>query len=216
MEALISKGKVVRGFLGVIPVALNPSQREKYGVPKGGALIESVSDGTPAARAGLQVEDVVLKINGVPVEDDVDFRYKIADMKPGETVELLVKRDGKELTVKATLEEAPDPTKAEEPSKSEAGTGRIGIRVEGLTPETRRQFKLDNVRDGVVVVEVEQGSAADEAGLEPGDVIVRAEGRPVTSPNDLAEIVRKAKSGSRIGLVVHRGKSRTLVSVEVP
>ena len=216
MEALISKGKVVRGFLGVVPVALNPSQREKYGVPKGGALIESVSDGTPAARAGLQVEDVVLKVNGVPVEDDVDFRYKIADMKPGETVELLVKRGGKEMTVKATLEEAPDPTKIEEPAKAETGAGRIGIRVEALTPETRRQFKLDSVQEGVVVVEVEEGSAADDAGIEPGDVIVRAEGRAVTSPNDLAEVIRKAKSGTRIGLVVRRGKARTLVSVEVP
>lgn len=216
MEALITKGKVVRGFLGVIPVALTPAHREKYGVPRGGALIETVSGDTPASRAGLMPEDVVLKINGQPVEDDVDFRNKIADSAPGETVELLIKRAGKEMTIRAKLEEAPE-VGGESGTRPEArGTRKLGIRVEALTPEARREYKLEDVREGVVVVEVEGGSPADDAGIQPGDVIVRADGRAVTSPNELADAVQKARSGSKMNLVIQRGKTRTLVSVEVP
>lgn len=214
MEALITKGKVTRGFLGVVPVALTPAQREKYHVPKGGALLQSVSAGTPAEKAGLQVEDVVLKVNNQQVEDDVDFRNKIAEAHPGDTVELVVKRDGKEITVRAKLEEAPELASASDTTRSE-GTGKIGVKVEAITPETAKQYKLEDIRQGVVVVEVEAGSPADEAGIQPGDVIVRADGTRITSPNDLANILTKAKSGP-ISLVVRRGKSSTLVSVELP
>jgi len=215
MDSLISNGKVVRGFLGVVPSALTPAQRQRYGVPKGGALIETVSEGTPAAKAGLQVEDVVLEINGRPVEDDVDFRNKIAEGTPGQTVDLLVRRGGKNLTIKVKLEEAPELTSASTTREETAGTGKIGIRVEPLTPDSARRYNLGDVREGVVVVEVENGSPADDAGIQPGDVIVKADGQRVASPNDLAKILSNAKTGP-VDLVIRRGKSSTLVSVEVP
>jgi len=215
MDSLISRGKVVRGFLGVVPSALTPTQRQKYAVREGGALVETVSEGTPAAKAGLQVEDVIVKVNGKPVADDIEFRSLIAAAAPGDTVELLVRRGGKDVTIKAKLEPAPDLTASAEP-QAPKGSGRIGIAVESLNADSARQFNLGDLREGVVVVRVEAGGAADEAGVEPGDVLVRVNGRDVKTPAEFDKVISDAKSGDRLSVVVRREKARSLVTIEVP
>jgi serine protease Do len=215
MEALVSKGKVVRGFLGVVPTALTPAQRDKYGVKTGGALVESVSEGTPAFKAGLQPEDVILKVNGKDVEDDVDFRNIIAASSPGDSVELLVRRGGKDTKITAKLEPAPELGVAQKPG-AEAGSSKLGVKVERVTPDAAKKYNLGSIERGIVVVQVESGSPADEAGVQPGDVIIRANGRDMETPADLEKAISGAKSGDRIPLVLRRDKSRTLVTVEIP
>lgn len=214
-DSLITKGKVVRGFLGVVPGSLTPAQREKYGVKSGGALIEGVSEGTPAAKAGLQVEDVIVKLNGDAIEDDVDFRNRIASVGPDETVQITVKRGGKDVNVRAKLEAAPE-IGSQGAAAEPTGAGKIGVKVEAVTPESARRYNLGDLNTGVLVVEVEAGSAAEQAGIQPGDVILRANGRDVKSPNDLTAAVGSAKSGARISMVVRRDKARSLVTIEVP
>jgi serine protease Do len=215
MDALITKGKVVRGFLGVVPAALTPAQREKYGVREGGALVESVSEGTPAAKAGLQVEDVIVKVAGKPIEDDVSFRDIIAMAAPGDSVDMVVRRSGKDVKVTAKLEPAPEIGAAGAPS-APSGVGKLGVKVESVNPDTSKRYNLGDISGGIVVVQVEAGSPADEAGIQPGDVIIRANGREMASPADLDRSVASAKSGDRIPLVIRRDKSRTLVTVELP
>jgi len=174
-----------------------------------------VSEGTPAAKAGLQVEDVIVKVNGKPVADDIEFRSLIAAAAPGDTVELLVRRGGKDVTIKAKLEPAPDLTASAEP-QAPKGSGRIGIAVESLNADSARQFNLGDLREGVVVVRVEAGGAADEAGVEPGDVLVRVNGRDVKTPAEFDKVISDAKSGDRLSVVVRREKARSLVTIEVP
>ncbi len=215
MEALITKGKVVRGFLGVVPTALTPAQREKYGVKAGGALVETVSEGTPAAKAGLQPEDVIVKVNGRDVEDDVDFRSVVASAAPGETIELVVRRGGKDVRVSAKLEAAPEIGVAQGTEPDSVG-GKLGIKVERVTRESAQKYNLGEITRGVVVVQVEAGSPADGAGVQPGDVILRANGREMESPGDLDAAIRGLKSGDRVPLVIRRDKTRTLVTVEIP
>ncbi|NLH98381.1 MAG: PDZ domain-containing protein [Chthonomonadales bacterium] len=214
-DALISKGKVVRGFLGVVPTALTPAQREKYGVKSGGALVETVSENTPAAKAGLQPEDVIVKVNGKDIEDDVDFRNVIAWTNPGETVEIVVRRGGKDVKLTAKLEAAPDLGVADASGPS-AGGSKLGIKVERVTPDSARKYNLGDIQRGVVVVQVEAGSPADEAGVQPGDVILRANGREMTAPADLDRALSGVKSGDRIPLVIRRENARTLVTVVAP
>jgi serine protease Do len=216
MEQLITKGKVTRGFLGVIPRALTPVERQRYGVPKGGALITSVSADTPAARAGLQVEDVVLRFDDHAVKDDIHFRELVAITPPGKTVEIVVRRGGKELTLRATLDTAPDLlARTTEPTIEGAGS-KLGVRVEPVTPETAKRYNLGNLNTGIVVVEVQAGTPADEAGLQPGDVILRANQRPIRTPTELSNILNSLKSGDSIPLVVQRGKDKLLITPRIP
>jgi len=215
MNQLITRGKVVRGFLGVYPRALTPEEARRYGV-KEGALIAQVSEGTPADRAGLQVEDVIVRFDGKPVKDDVALREIVARTAPGKKVDIVVRRNNREQTLTATLDTARDePVPAQEEPAEERG-GKLGVRVEAITPETVRKFNLSDRATGVVVVDVVSGSPADEAGLQPGDVIVRANGRDIRTEADLKALADGLKSGDTANLVVHRDKTRTLVTVRMP
>jgi serine protease Do len=216
MEQLISRGKVTRGYLGLMPRNPNPDERQRYGVPAGGVLVEGVSDNTPASRADIQPGDVIIRFDGQPVKDEIAFREMVARTAPNRQVEIVVRRNGREQTLKATLEAAPDmQARAEERSGDEAAGGKLGIQVAPITPETARQFNLGGLKDGVVVVEVQPGSPASEAGLQPGDVILRANGRDIRSADDLTSIVKGMKRGDGVALVVQREKNRLLITVEV-
>lgn len=216
LNQLISKGRVVRGFLGVAPRALKPDERTRYGVKEGGALVESVNDDTPASRAGLQPEDVILQVDGKPVADDISFREMIARAEPGKRVSLLVRRNGKDVALSATLGTPPDDQAKLTPSKDEEGSGKLGIKVESVNAENRKTYQLKDNQVGAVVVEVEQGGAASDAGIEPGDVIVRANGAEIRSSADLAAAMKGVKSGQRVSMVIQRAKTKILVSVTMP
>jgi serine protease Do len=215
MDQLITKGKVTRGYLGVGPASLKYDEKQKYGVSSG-ALITQVKEDSPASRAGLQLGDVATRVNGKPVMDDAGFRDLIARAAPGSKVEITVRRDGRDHTLTATLGTAPDgPVEASPPVQRETA-GKLGVRVEALTPDTAKKYNLSAGATGVVIVEVQQGSAAEEAGLQPGAVIMRANGRDVHTPDDLAAAMKNVKSGDSVNLVVMADKARSLVTVKIP
>src|SRR5262249_35403659 len=107
MDQLISKGKVTRGFLGVVPAPMSYDEKQKAGVSSG-TLIRTVSETSPASGAGLQPGDVVTRVNGKPVSDDVAFRDMIAAAVPGSRIEMTVHRDGRDRAITATLDTATD------------------------------------------------------------------------------------------------------------
>jgi serine protease Do len=219
MDQLIRSGKVVRGFLGIRPTALTPVARQNYKVTDG-ALVEEVNEDTPAARAGFQVEDVVIRYNGKAVRDDIQFRDLVARTAPGTKVDVVVMRNGREQTLTATVGEVPtevagpaapaNPTRVEEKQE-----GRLGIAVEPITADNAKELGIRNVGTGVVITRVEPGSPAAEEGLRPGDVIVRANGRDVRSADDLKNAVAGLKAGDTSRLVVQRGKTKVLMTVAV-
>ena len=225
MEQLISTGKVTRGFLGLVPRALTFAERRDSNL-KNGTLIESVTDQneqghpSPAARAGFEPGDIVTKINGNAVQDDVAFREIIAATKPGTKVVFTVIRSGKEQTLTATLDEAPDiqaaAVRQQEPRRPQAPVSKLGARLESVTPELEKKYNLGSGPAGAVVVEVEPGSPAAEAGLRPGDVIIRANGKPMATANDVTAFTGGLKSGEKVALVIFRDKTRTLLSVQIP
>jgi len=88
--------------------------------------------------------------------------------------------------------------------------------VEPVTPETAKRYNLGNLNTGIVVVEVQAGTPADEAGLQPGDVILRANQRPIRTPTELSNILNSLKSGDSIPLVVQRGKDKLLITPRIP
>ena len=217
MDQLITTGKVTRGYLGLSPRALTFAERRDLSIGNG-VMIASVVNETPAARAGFEPGDVVIKIDGKPVQDDVAFREAVAAAKPGTKVEFTVLREGKPRTLTATLEEAPDLQAAarqiEEQQK--AVVSKLGARFETVTPELEKKYNLGSGPAGAVIVEVEPGTAAAEAGLRPGDVVIRANGKPIAKAEDINTVANGVKSGDRVALVIFRDKSRTLVNVTIP
>ncbi len=210
MDQLIDKGKVVRGYLGLLPADLTPVLADKLGV-KQGALVESVDKDSPASKGGIQVKDVITSVNGKPIRSGVELRRVVQSLAPGTQAKVVVVRDKKEKTLTVKLGEAPT---GEEDATTETG-GRIGLSVQPLTPETAKELGVDSSVKGVVVRKVDPGSAADRAGIKVGDVITEIDDTAVTSVASFSKAERQLKKGDTAIVVVQRGDRSVIVEMPV-
>src|SRR4029434_8137081 len=175
-DQLVASVQVWRAWLGVTLADLTPEIAEGFGIDaRNGVVISSVLKNQPAEKAGLQRNDVIIEVDGQPVSDLQKFRLKVADTPVGRRVPVTVLRDGKRMSVTVTL--GPRDTQVaasnEAPPPHEETLG--GLTVREMSADERNE---SNVEHGVVVTEVEEGSAADEAGLQPNMVIEDAGGQP--------------------------------------
>jgi serine protease Do len=207
-EQLQATGHVSRGKLGVGVQGVDQALAESFGLDKPrGALVSSVERGGPADEAGLKEGDVILAFDGQPVDSAGQLPAAVAAAKPGRKVELQVWREGASHKIDVTLGEVTD---ANQVAASGAGAegGRLGVMVRPLSPAELSSAQLEA---GLVVEEV--AGAAAEAGIQPGDVVLSANGRPVGDVEQLRSIVAGAKS--RVALLVQRGEARIFVPVEL-
>jgi serine protease Do len=180
MEQLCSTGKVARGFLGVATSRANAELSDElkgmYGV-KGGALVESVSAGTPAERAGLKSEDVITSFDGRPVDNYGDLEEAVQSTPPGKQVKVGIVRARQPQSLTLKLAERPDEARL-------AGQPRPGAPADEPAPAALNDWGFavsSGPQGGVVIARVQSGSAAEEAGLAPGDTIMAAGGKPISS-----------------------------------
>jgi serine protease Do len=194
MDQIVGHGKVVRGYLGLYPQDVTPPLARQFGLNKpGGALVSGLKPDAPAAKAGLRDGDVILELNGQPVESANDLRLRVSQSAPGTTVKLAVSRDGKVQDVNVTLGELPPDKLAEDNSgPSENSGGLEGVNVEELTPDTLQQLQLPSGTRGVVVTNVDASSAAAAAGLDRGDVIEEVNHKPVHNITEYKQAVAAA------------------------
>lgn len=211
-EQIIDHGSVTRAYLGVMIQKLTPELAASFNVKSNhGALIGAVRKDTPGAKAGLKEGDIVTAINGKKYDDVGRFRNAIALMSPGNTVDLTVLRDGKELHLKATLEELPD---SAEPASTDSGTmNRWGFALQNLTPELAKQLNL-SVKSGVVVTDVKRGSIAHRAGLQPGVLIEQLNRKPVHSVNEFKSVLENTADGDSLLLLITDGESSRFVALK--
>lgn len=208
VEDLRDDGKVERGWLGVSLQPLDRELAQALGTTDTkGALIAAVEPGTPAARAGLRPGDLVLAAGERRVESPRDLASAVADAKPGAQIALTVVRDGRRMEQQVTLGAQPDrrsDVAARRGQDSQPGTGSLGL---ALGPRQGGE--------GAVVARVAPGSVADERGLRPGDVILRAGDRDVSGPSDVVTAVEEARRAGRpaIALQVQRGDARTFLAL---
>jgi serine protease Do len=196
-EQLIASGKVKRAWMGVTLAELTPELAEGFGIKDSrGVVVQSVLEGRPAARAGLKRNDVIIELNGAPVTDMQKFRFRVADMPVGSRINLVVLRDGRRLPVTLTLAERTDEAVAQ--ARPSGGDGTVlapgGLRVRDLTTEEKAG---PSAPSGVVVTEVENGGAAQEAGLQEGDLIEEVGGKPLTSAKAFARVLGDAKAAGK-------------------
>lgn len=213
IEQLIQKGKVTRGWLGVVIQPVNAATAKAFGLDQPrGALVGDVDPDGPAAKAGLQRGDVIVKLNGTPVEETRDLRNRIALTAPGTAVKLTIIRDGKPRDVEVKLGELPE---RQERARRSGDSWRPldGVDVQDLTPRIAAQLGLPRDASGVVVTQVNPASPAAEAGLRRGDLIVEVNRRPVASVSAFERAIREAGDGPLL-LLVNRGGSTMYVVIE--
>jgi serine protease Do len=207
VDRLVTDGKVTRGYLGVTIQPVTPDLAKAFNLPdENGALIGGVQKDTPAAKAGLKAGDVVIELDGKKVSDSQHFRLMVAQTPPRTKVTLKLLRDGKEKTLPVTLGTLPselggtdsDASERSQQSKSDA---LDGVEVADLDSRTRQQNNIPSDVQGALITRVEQGSAAETAGLKPGDVIIEIERTPVANADEAVELSEKVK-GDRVLLRV--------------
>jgi serine protease Do len=211
-EQLRKNGRVVRGWLGIRAQDIKPQMASSLGIFRGTemAVVTEVTEGSPAAEAGIKNGDLLVEFNGRPVPKSSEFPGVIADTPPGQKVTLKVIRDKKEQTISVKIGELADESDAGQPI--EARDAEIGVRVQRITPEGARRLGLSSTK-GVMIVEVQSGSPADQVGLEPADVIREVNQRPVNNVKDFQRAVRQARRGDRLLLLVQRGDNAVFFAV---
>src|SRR5205807_2336966 len=187
LPQLRQKGRVVRGFMGVQPQAITADMVDQLGLKSTrGALIAEVVPKGPASESGLKPGDVVVGLNGKPVNDPNQFQRDVGSVQPGQVAKVDVMRDGKTRTFEVKLKERPEDNDLNErspaPGNAESAPGDpLGLRVQNLTPDLAQRARVEEGTKGVVVTDVAPDSPAATAELEPGDVIVEVNRQEVGS-----------------------------------
>ncbi|MDR0901686.1 MAG: Do family serine endopeptidase [Opitutaceae bacterium] len=218
MEQLVANGKVTRGHIGVMVQNITPAFAEQFGLDKTeGALVsEIVSDG-PADKAGVKTGDVIVEFNKKPIKDGRALKLTVANVAPGQTVPVVVSRDGKTETIELKVGELPrEPGDRDGPAVAESARNEgtlQGVAVNDLSGRARREFDIPARVRGALVTEVAPDSAAAAAGLQPGDVIMEINRQPVHSSEDAVRLTENPKSRKTL-LLIWNQKGTRFVAVD--
>ena len=216
MDSLIKTGKVVRGYLGVSIQDVNPKIAKQFGLDKAqGALVGDVVSDSPADQAGIKSGDVIVRFDGKAVENSTMLRHRAAETAVGKNVEVELVRDKQPLKLNLKVVEQPKDMTASSGSVKGEGksTTLAGLEVRDITSEAARQLNLPRGTKGVLVSQVEVGSAAEEAGVQAGDVIIELNRKPVRNIEDFQRLSKSiGKNDSSLLLIVRQG-SRLFIAI---
>lgn len=210
LPQLRGKGKVTRGYLGVLIQKVTPDIAESLGMDKGyGALVANVSKDGPAERAGVKVGDVIVEFDGKEIRDSGDLPIIVARTAVDKKVRMKVLRDKKEVFLTVSVGEL----KEEEVAAAVPEKGELGMTVQRLTPQMAESLGLEKT-DGVVVTAVEPGSAADEAGIRPRDVILEVDRKPIRNLDEYKKSIAGIRKGKGVLFLVRRGESTLFLALK--
>ncbi|WP_431258011.1 DegQ family serine endoprotease [Roseateles chitinivorans] len=206
-------GKVQHAKLGVMVQEVNQGFADSFKLDRPeGALVANVEDNGPAAKAGLRSGDVILGFKGQRIVSSGDLPALVDQSLPGDKVDIDVWRSGKRETITATLGDANEKGAklAKGGGEADADHAKLGLALRPLQPEERRQL---GTRDGLLIQEVGEGSAAARAGVRPGDVLLAVNGTPVQSLDQVRSAVKGAEKS--VALLVQRGGDKIFVPVRI-
>lgn len=222
---LMDDGKIQRGYIGVEITSVDETTAKTVGLNKvSGVMVGRVVRGGAAESAGIEESDVILEIDGMPVKTSNELQNQIVLRRSGDRVSLKIWRGGKEITKSVVLRSMGDSGDfADITSQGRAG-GTIdsdspvsfkglGFTVEALSRQTSSELETTT---GVYVSKVDQRGAVARRGLRPGSAIVKADGKTVSSPAQLKQILDAKKAGDGVLLVVKTKEGRQAITVEVP
>jgi serine protease Do len=204
-QQILEHGKVTRGWLGISIQNLTPELAESFGleIEKGALVSQILSEDSPARKAGLEAGDVIVALDGEPIDSSRELVRLVAEIQPGETAELEYLRDGDRRKTEITLAERESAMQAGGAHARQGEGGRLGIGAQNLTSQLASQLGSTS-KDGVVVTSVEPDSAAAAAGLQNGDIIHEADRRKVANIEDLRAAVDGISEGGTLLLRIER------------
>lgn len=209
MDQLIENGSVTRGYLGVALQPLDQDMADAFNLERPeGALVADVVPNSPADKAGLKSGDIITEYNNTPVKSIGSFRNQISMLKPGSKVTLKVNRNGKTLTLTATLTAYADEV---------AGSGlvqKLGMEVEPLNPDLAHKLGYSAQDEGLVVTKVKPGSTAAMAGIRPGFLIMAINHKKVTTLDSFNKALEETKN-NRILILAKQGNITRFYSLKV-
>jgi len=215
LPTLMKGEQITRGVLGISIQDVTKDLAEQFKLPnQNGALVAQVSKNSPAEKAGLKPGDVIVRFNGKDVGNGGQLRNYVAGTAPGTSVKIVVIRNGREETLRATIGKmAAEPVaQPQPPGMQRDQLSTLGIAAETLDAELARQLGTSE-RKGVVITGVAPGSIADAANLQPGDLIVEADHKPVASVEDLQTILNRG--GSQLLLLIKRGEGSVFLVLKL-
>ncbi len=211
-EQLMKNGTVTRGYLGVGIQDVDESLAESFGLQKaGGVLITDVQEDTPASKAGVKSQDIIVKLNDIELQDTQDLRNRIAQTVPGTSVVLHIIRDGKPVELKVNIGEQPaNFGLAGISGSSQNPLSSFGLVVQELTPDLAEQLGYQG-RQGLVISEVDPNSPAAEVGLQSGFLIEEVQKVKVNSIEELQQVMKQSDTSNRVLLRVRVGQNSRYV-----
>jgi serine protease Do len=231
-KQLVKQGRVIRGFLGAMPDRVTPQIAKIYGLPAPrGAIISNVDatvkvDGvtveSPAAKAGLKLNDVIVEFRGERIKDNEDLVRRVASTPVGTTAPVKIFRDGRPMTLSVVIGRRPGretivDTAAAPASVNDLRKESLGVTVANLSSQRALDADLDGAK-GVMVQRVDPGSVADDAGLKVNDVIETFNREPIDDKEDFKRVLNRLKSGDPIVLLVRKKRlyPRIFISLNKP
>ena len=204
---IIRTGSVHHGYLGIAMNDVTPENAQFFNLKEAeGAIISQVSPASPAEGAGLKGGDVIVALNGHPVPNGSDLQLQVAQLTPGTPIELGILRNGSRQNIHVALGEYKKDTQLADKDGGEGGEahggGKLGLAMGELTPDVRQQLHVPSDVHGAAIEQVRPGSPADEAGLQPGDVIMEVNRHPAATADQVANELHGLASGKDVLLLV--------------
>ncbi|MGI4758778.1 MAG: trypsin-like peptidase domain-containing protein [Janthinobacterium lividum] len=203
---IIQTGAAHHGYLGISMNDVTPENAKFFNLQDAlGAIVAQVSSGSPADAAGLKNGDVITGLNGHTVENGGALQVDVAQMTPGTHVNLSILRNGSPQAVNVTLGEYKKEVQVagnRGDGVSQSNGGKLGLAMSDLTPDVRQQLNVpDNVK-GAAIAQVRPGSPAENAGLQPGDVVLEVDRKATPSASDVVSSIKGVPNGKEILLLV--------------
>ena len=213
MDQLLKTGKVRRGMLGVTIQSVDADLATSLNLPAArGAIVTSVSNGSPAERAGLKRGDVITAINKQPIIDNNSLRNLVASMPPGSTVDVTAQRDGRSQNFQIALAELPDRARTDSDEETSStgtpGDTKFGLTLQVFTAEFAQRYGLDTDDQGLLVTRVDPSGSAANAGIRQGDLIQEVNRQAVRNVPDFSAAMQR--SGARPALVLLKRRGNVI------
>jgi serine protease Do len=195
---------VDHGYLGIGMNDVTPDNAHFFNLQNAeGAIVSQVSPDSPASKGGIHTGDVIAELNGQKVVNGGALQVEVSEMSPGTKISLGVIRDGKPLTLNLTVGEFhANGEEAGNGAPDGPQSGKLGLAVSDLTAEARQQANVPDQVKGVLVENVRPGSPADDAGIQPGDVIAEVNRKPAESASQFANQMHQEGAGKDILLLI--------------
>jgi serine protease Do len=208
----LKKGKVIRGWLGVMIQKVTPELKDKFKLKdEKGALVADVTAGGPAEKAGIKRGDVILSFDGKQIHEMNDLPFIVGATTIGKTVIVDVIRNGRKKPFKVKIGELKEEKESQEVAKAKPP---LGMTVEEITPQLAGSLGLSQT-SGLVVVQVERNSPAEEAGLKQGDIILEVDQVPAKDLEQFLKKIREYKEGNTVLFLIKRGSKTLYLTLKV-